>query len=43
MFPLRRKAVIGGYNAPTIGQLANVSSTGINHRFDGENHTGFKG
>src|SRR5205807_6369448 len=39
MFPLRRKAVVGGHDGPAIGQTANAGPAGIDHRLDRENHS----
>lgn len=40
MLPLRRKAMILGYDGPPVGELANVGFPGVDHGFYGKSHAG---
>src|SRR5690606_27662436 len=38
VLPLGRQAVVARDDGPAIRQLANLAASGIDHRFDGEDH-----
>ena len=42
VLPLGRQAVIPGDDRPVVGQQPGFVVSGIDHRFDGEGHTGFE-